>query len=227
MGTYYSGLVAAVGDLHVGRGRPACEPEAVERLLAAVVGDAVTAGAQALVVTGDLCDRRASGQEQERAVRAVEAAAEKLPVVLVWGNHDAACGVAKRQTIDGVRVAPTTAERYEFGSFDIAAVSVARDRDPRRVVEQFPRPQRPTLGVIHSGLEDDKASVCLPATADDLAAIGYDGWALGHIHRREQVGGNPPIWYAGTHWKRAGEPGYVLFDLARRSARARRVHLAR
>lgn len=225
MGIYYSGVVAAVGDLHVGRGRPECRPEVAGRLLTAVARDAAAAGAQALVVTGDLCDRRASWAEQELAVRALEAVAERLPVVLVWGNHDVACGVSRRTVIDGVHLAAKTPEVFEFDGFDIAAVSVERDRDPRTVMDGFPEPVRPTLGLMHSGLTDRRASVCLPTTAETLAATGYDGWALGHVHRRMQVQADPPVWYAGTHWKKSAEPGFVLFDLARRHAEAKVVEL--
>ena len=37
-----------------------------------------------------------------------------------------------------------------------------------------------------------------PSTLIDLAAGGFDYWALGHIHLRQQVAAEVPAWYAGN-----------------------------
>lgn len=218
-------LIAAVGDIHLGRPKPRCQPNVVTAYLDDVATDARAAGAQALVIPGDFCDRRAGEAEKKVAVAAVEKLAKVLPVVMVWGNHDAACGLSEVTAIDGVHLAGASPEVFHFDGFDIAAVSVVKDRDDRLVACDFPAPQRPTLGVVHSGLEEPYGSVCLPVSVDKLARRGYAGWALGHIHERLEMNAQPPIWYTGTHWKKKAEPGYLLFDVAAQSVDVRLIEL--
>ena len=57
-----------------------------------------------------------------------------------------------------------------------------------------------------------------------MLRAGYDYWALGHVHVRQMLAEDPPVWYAGslqgrTHADR-GERGALLVDLSDRDAPA-------
>ncbi|WP_054658047.1 metallophosphoesterase family protein [Apilactobacillus ozensis] len=51
---------------------------------------------------------------------------------------------------------------------------------------------------------------------DDLLAKHYDYWALGHIHKRQQLNVEPPVWYSGNiqgrHKNENGDKGYLFVD---------------
>ena len=67
---------------------------------------------------------------------------------------------------------------------------------------------------------------------DDLRAGGYDYWALGHIHRRTELGdGHPLAWYPGNLQGRSPKPseqgpkGALLVDVDQKRATTRFVAL--
>ncbi len=206
--------LAVIGDTHLGRPRELCHREEVAAWVGRVVDAAVETRCRALIVTGDLFDRRASLREKEENLQAgvdiLAGAAGRLPVLLAWGNHDLAAGLSDRiPEIPGLWIAPTTPAVFPLGELDVVAVSVEKNRDGRDVVEQFPAPARPTVGVLHTSLDGfADTSVSLPAEPADLAARGYRAWAFGHVHkwliRHEQ----PLMFYPGAPW-RVDKPGYV------------------
>jgi len=61
-----------------------------------------------------------------------------------------------------------------------------------------------------------------PSDLTYLAHAGYDYWALGHVHVRQELSDDPPIWYSGslqgkTHTDR-DDRGALLVDLSDRAA---------
>lgn len=209
--------VAAIADLHLGKDKPGCTPESVTSWVGDVVASATRRGAKALVIAGDLFDRAAQHNPEANVAAAIQLltnAAEHLPVILVWGNHDVASGLHLQiPDIPGVTVAPTTPITVDVGDAVVAAVSVVKDRDPRRLFADFPPTQQPTLGVLHSGMDFPDGSICLPTTTAELEAVGYQAWVLGHIHQRRKVDAKIPIWYAGVHWKKKLQPAYLMFQV--------------
>lgn len=213
--------IAVIGDLHLGRPTPLCQPEVLEPWFARVVHTARTRGCQVLVITGDFFDKKAARDPEpllacaERMLRS--AVAQGLLVVLIWGNHDAEAGLHHRlPEIDGVYAAGTEPELIEVPGVEVVfpAVSVAVNRDPRRVIGSYPLTFRPALAVLHSSLAGGwGTSECLPATLAELEARGYAGWVLGHIHDRIHFAERPFIAYAGAPWHRrpdvAGGSEYI------------------
>ncbi|MDR7330281.1 metallophosphoesterase family protein [Corynebacterium guangdongense] len=205
--------LAVIGDTHLGRPRERCHRDEVTAWVGRVVAAAVETGCRALLITGDLFDRRA-GQERDQNLRAgidlLTAAAGRLPVALVWGNHDLAAGMSARvPEIPGLWVAPDTPAVFPLGELDVVGASVAQDRDGREIVDQFPAPVRPTVGLLHTSLDGfADTSVSLPAQPARLTALGYRAWAFGHVHKRVLRNDDPVMFYPGAPW-RVDEPGYV------------------
>jgi hypothetical protein len=77
---------------------------------------------------------------------------------------------------------------------------------------------------VHSSFGADEHHPYAPSELTYLVRAGYDYWALGHVHVRQMLDEDPPIWYAGslqgrTHADR-GERGALLVDLSDRAAPA-------
>ena len=53
-----------------------------------------------------------------------------------------------------------------------------------------------------------------PCRVDDFAGKGYQYWALGHVHKRQQVHGDPVAWYPGNlqgrNFRKTGAKGALL-----------------
>jgi DNA repair exonuclease SbcCD nuclease subunit len=95
----------------------------------------------------------------------------------------------------------------------------------------FPRPagheaELPQVALLHTqvhhSLGADAHHPYAPSDLSYLLRAGYDYWALGHVHERQSLSDDPPIWYAGslqgrTHAER-GDRGALLVDLSDRGA---------
>ena len=74
------------------------------------------------------------------------------------------------------------------------------------------------IGVLHTACGRAGHENYAPCTAADLAARGYDYWALGHVHAFEIVSRDPWIVYPGNLQGRSirecGERGAVIVEVA-------------
>ena len=136
-------------------------------------------------------------------------------VFIVQGNHDAKSVISRRLKLpQNVQVFPSRKPE----TFRIAELEVAiHGRSfPHRKVEEDWVPDYPeavaeafNIGMLHTSLggrpgHDSYA----PTTVAALAAKGYDYWALGHVHRREQVAEAPHILFPGNlQGRHANETG--------------------
>ena len=202
--------IAAIGDLHLGRRHPLCQPDVVEPWFTRVVAAAVSRDCRVLVITGDFFDKKAAHDPEpllacgERMLR--HAVAEGLPVVLVWGNHDVASGLHREfPALDGVHVASPEPELLVVPGVDVVfpAVSVEVNRDPRTPVGTCPATFRPSLAILHTSLDGRwDTSECLPTSLAEMERRGYAGWVLGHVHDRIHLVEKPFIGYTGAPWRR-------------------------
>lgn len=146
---------------------------------------------------------------------------EKIQVFLTSGNHDAASQITKALRLpDNVHLfsikQPETVIIEELG------VAVHGQGYPSRVmtdnlVRNFPlaRPHYLNIGLLHTSLTGRPGhEPYAPCTLDDLKARGYDYWALGHVHAREEVSRSPWIVFPGNiqgrHINESGSKGATL-----------------
>jgi exonuclease SbcD len=128
-----------------------------------------------------------------------------IDVFLLYGNHDADSSITRKLPLPpNVHVFPHRAP----GTFEHAATGTLlhgqsyRDRDPGgNLALAYPAAAsgRFNVGVLHTCLQGDPEhapySPCEPA---ELAAKGYDYWALGHVHQFAIVRERPHIVFPGN-----------------------------
>ena len=77
-------------------------------------------------------------------------------------------------------------------------------REDRNLAAEFGRArgELPHIALLHTQVVSARGAEhhgrYAPSTLEDLAAGGFDYWALGHIHLWQQVTAEVPAWYAGN-----------------------------
>lgn len=145
-----------------------------------------------------------------------------IPVFITAGNHDAHSRITKQLNLpDNVKsfssAAPETVELTDAG------VAVHGWSYNKRAVTRNPVPDYPTpvpgalnIGVLHTNLDGRPGhEPYAPCSRDDLAGRNYHYWALGHIHRREEIrSGGAAVVYPGNlqgrHIRETGPKGCSL-----------------
>ncbi len=155
-------------------------------------------------------------QETARLTRA------GIRVFCIRGNHDAASVVTGRLALpDGARMLPTD----QPASIRLAELNVVihgmgfSDRSvPENVVPRYPSPLAGHLniGMLHTSATDHGThETYAPCSVEQLIAHGYDYWALGHVHARQELA-RTPCWIVfpgntqGRHIRETGPKGATL-----------------
>jgi DNA repair protein SbcD/Mre11 len=132
-----------------------------------------------------------------------------IPVVMISGNHDAANKMTHSLRLpDNVELLshtrPATATSSVLRELGVAVHgrSFAKQAETGNLAREYPSKSAGMLniGLLHTSLQggSDLHEPYAPCDLDDLRGKGYDYWALGHIHQREQVSNDPPIVFSGN-----------------------------
>lgn len=194
------------------------------RILQAACRDAFSAGVDAAIehrvaavlVAGDLFDNDRLTLETElfllEQLRRLHE--HGIPCVYVSGNHDPGGSSYRANQIDW----PAT---FHFVKGKRVETIVIDDADARPLLRvsaaghinsavsdnlaaSFPEKEGriPHVGLLHTMVQAatgaDNHDRYAPCSVADLQATGYDYWALGHIHLRQQVCDRSHAWYAGN-----------------------------
>lgn len=238
-----------VADVHLdtsfaGRSEPVRRRlrEASREAFRRAVDLAIREDVHAFLIAGDLFDGERLSFQTERFLleQAARLGDHGITVVYATGNHDPgspASGPRPLAWPPNVRVAAdATPQRFLISSAAGQAVGFvttaghATDKEARDLSRLLPRPtgELPEVGLlhtqVHSSVGSDAHHPYAPSELSFLLRSGYDYWALGHVHQRQMLSDDPPIWYAGslqgrTHADR-GERGALLVDLSDRDAPA-------
>lgn len=169
---------------------------ATRKALERIVDLAITEAVDALVIAGDLYD----GSQTSMAtalflmgqMRRLDAAG--IRVFLIRGNHDAQSQITRELTFppnvhvfDG-RGKPVKAGALATGrEIHVHGISFANPHAPASLLPSFraPVPDAVNIGLMHTSLAGtSRHDPYAPVGVTDLAAHGFDYWALGHIHQR-------------------------------------------
>jgi DNA repair exonuclease SbcCD nuclease subunit len=147
-----------------------------------------------------------------------------IPVFVIRGNHDAHVqGPYGRSLPDPV--IEFSAERPQTHLLDRFGVAVHGQSFSRTAVSEnlargYPDalPGYFNIGLLHSSLDGREGHApYAPCQLGDLRALGYDYWALGHIHQREVLSQEPWILYPGNiqgrHIRESGDKGCALVEV--------------
>jgi DNA repair exonuclease SbcCD nuclease subunit len=229
--TSFAGRSAAVRE----RLREASR-EAFQRAVDVAIREEV----QAFLIAGDLFDGDRLSFQTERFLleQTARLADHGIAVIYATGNHDphsTSAGPRPLPWPSAVRVAgDATPQRIEIHDGTgapigyVTAVGHASAQESRDLSRLLPRPEGalPEVALlhtqVHASLGAEEHHAYAPSELAYLTRAGYDYWALGHVHLRQELSADPPVWYAGslqgrTHADR-GERGALLVDLSDRQA---------
>ncbi|MFZ0484817.1 MAG: metallophosphoesterase [Desulfobacterales bacterium] len=147
-----------------------------------------------------------------------------IRVAVIRGNHDAANTMTKTLIMpENVKIFST--RKPETWMLEDLGVAIhGQSYANRDVYENLaiaypdPVPDMLNIGILHCLISGaDGHLPYAPCTLDELAARGYDYWALGHVHKYGVLRKKPHIVYSGCsqgrHIRESGEKGCVLVEV--------------
>ncbi|MEL6204064.1 MAG: DNA repair exonuclease [Pseudomonadota bacterium] len=188
---------------------------ATRTALTRIVDAALTERAQAVLISGDLFDGA------ERSARTAAFLTQELDrlracdvrVFYIKGNHDAENPITGHLTLpDNVHVFDGRGAKVQLAEgVWIHGVSFASRHAPDSLLPRFPAPVAAAVNIamLHTSLAGAAGhDPYAPCTVAELAGMGFDYWALGHVHRRQIHAENPWIVMPGMPQGRdIGEAG--------------------
>lgn len=183
----------------------------------------------AVLIAGDLYDGAQTSMKTAvflaHELQRLDAAG--IRTFLIRGNHDAASRITNELTLpDGVTTFTARAETVTLtpdAPYEVAihGVSFRQPHAPDSLLDRFKPPVAGAVNIamLHTSLGGapghDPYAPCQPA---DLDAMGFDYWALGHIHQRGEHGTTARIVMPGIPQGRdigeAGEKTVSLVTIA-------------
>lgn len=203
--------------------------------LGRAVAAAVDEGVDAVLIAGDLFDGAYPSFETERFLLAQMEllSGAGIQVVYATGNHDPGEGsragdlawpgsVSVIAAASPQTVAVTGRNGATVGHVTAAGHATAREtRDLSRLLEPVRGTGLPQVALLHTQVAwsgaDRVHGPYAPSSLDRLRAAGFHYWALGHVHARQELSGDPPVHYSGSLQGRnpgeTGAKGGLLVDL--------------
>lgn len=184
---------------------------AFSRLIDLALSEQVTA----LLIAGDLFD----GKERSARTAAFltgqldRLRAAGILVFYIKGNHDAENPITGTLDLpDNVQVFDARGGRVQLSEgIWIHGVSFADRHAPESLLPRFPEPVAGAVNIamLHSSLAGAAGhDIYAPCSITDLTGMGFDYWALGHIHKRQVHSKDPWIVMPGMPQGRdIGEAG--------------------
>lgn len=148
----------------------------------------------------------------------------RIPVYLIWGNHDAESQITKRLNLpDNVKVfSSRKPQTLKLDGLPVAIHGQSfKQRDvTENLVPAYPAPVAGcfNIGVLHTGLGGMGGHAnYAPCSMDDLVNKGYDYWALAHVHQGEVLHERPHVVFCGNlqgrHVRETGPKGACIVSV--------------
>lgn len=184
-----------------------------------------------VLIVGDIYDG------EDRSIRAQarfqqgmnQLAEQQIPVIISYGNHDHLSGKWTRFELPrNVYAFDDSVSQFTLetagGPVVITGFSYGKRHISEVMVEQYPEAQSTDsfhIGMLHGSLDGDAThAVYAPFKKEQLLSKQYDYWALGHIHKRQELHQEPFIVYPGNiqgrHRKESGAKGFYDVTLSKR-----------
>ena len=183
--------------------------------LTRIVETAISEDVAALLIAGDLFDgaERSARTAAFLMLQLERLRARGIRVFYIKGNHDAENPLTGELSLpDNVHVFDGRGGKVQLTEdVWIHGVSFANRHAPESLLPKFHAPVEGAINIamLHTSLAGAEGhDPYAPCTVADLAAAGFDYWALGHVHRRQVHSKTPWIVMPGTPQGRdIGEPG--------------------
>lgn len=152
---------------------------------------------------------------------------ENIPVITVAGNHDAASEISHNLTLppNVVQLAGDHPDRRVLDDLEVEVIgqSYATRAVTQDLTSAFPHgdPALFSIGLLHTSLTGrQNHAPYAPCNPDGLKSLGYEYWALGHVHAREVVSTDPWIVFPGNtqgrHVRETGPKGVSIIEIESR-----------
>ncbi len=173
-----------------------------------------------VLLAGDIYDGTFRGvRARSRLLAGLRKLSEDgIKVFIVQGNHDPVDEgglIPKDQEIEGVYVfPPRTSHRVAFSAKDGDSVEIhgvsygsrSETEDLSTYLEQ-PSHNGFSIALLHASVGGDpNHEPYSPTTVTKLESLGFDYYALGHIHTRQLLSTDPLIVYSGNSQGRSPKP---------------------
>lgn len=147
---------------------------------------------------------------------------EQIKVFLIRGNHDAASLITKELKLpeNVIEFSIRQPETYVIETLGTAihGQGFASRSVEENLVKNYPKRKDGYLniGILHTSATGREGHEnYAPCSIDDMKEKGYDYWALGHIHLREELNKKDPVILfpgniQGRHIKETGTKGCTL-----------------
>jgi len=146
---------------------------------------------------------------------------EGIKVFIVAGNHDAASQITRHLRLPDNVTLFATKKPQQVLLADLNVAIYGQGFATRAVTEDLSQayPQGDSqlfnIGLLHTCLDGKTGhEPYAPCTVDGLRGKGYQYWALGHVHHREEVSRDPWIVFPGNiqgrHIREVGAKGCTL-----------------
>lgn len=183
--------------------------------LTRIVETAISEDVAALLIAGDLFDgaERSARTAAFLMLQLERLRARGIRVFYIKGNHDAGNPLTGELSLpDNVHVFDGRGGKVQLTEdVWIHGVSFANRHAPESLLPKFHAPVEGAINIamLHTSLAGAEGhDPYAPCKVADLAAAGFDYWALGHVHRRQVHSKTPWIVMPGTPQGRdMGEPG--------------------
>ena len=147
-----------------------------------------------------------------------------IRVFIVAGNHDAASQITKHLRLPDNVTLFSTKHPEQIILEDLNVAVYGQGFATRAVTDDlsqaYPQgdPQLFNIGLLHTCLDGKPGhEPYAPCTVDGLRSKGYQYWALGHVHNREEVNQDPWIVFPGNiqgrHIRELGPKGCTLVSV--------------
>lgn len=163
--------------------------------------------------------------------------AANIPVFLIRGNHDYLTEDTKTLSLplpENVYTYTEEVETHELTTKHSQRVAVTGFSYNSkwifdRKIKKYPQRQAHVdlqIGLLHGSLDSLQTTEAryAPFTIGELRSKNYDYWALGHIHKREQIAESPLAIYPGNiqglHKNETGPKGAMLVKWSPREIKA-------
>ena len=144
-----------------------------------------------------------------------------IRVFIVAGNHDAASQITKHLRLPDNVTLFSTKNPEQVILDDLNVALYGQGFATRAVTDDlsqaYPQgdPELFNIGLLHTCMDGKPGhEPYAPCTVDGLRSKGYQYWALGHIHKREEVSEDPWIVFPGNiqgrHIRETGPKGCTL-----------------
>ena len=192
-----------------------------------IINEAIRRKVDFILLAGDLYDgENRNLRTQVRFRKEMEKLQQRnIEVFIIHGNHDHLDGNwIHIQQPSNVHTFSSECEVKSYVKNDVIVhlygYSYPTQHVKNRIIEKYTKSEGAMyhIGLLHGNLEgENEHSQYAPFSISDLVNKQFDYWALGNIHKRQEILHSPPIIYPGNiqgrHKKESGVKGCYYVEL--------------